>query len=58
MDGDPVMEVSTEEAFAEACRALGEAMVRERIYARRIAEQQDQIASLTRQVLHPEEPTA
>lgn len=52
------MEVSTEEAFAEACRALGEAMVRERIYARRIAEQQDQIASLTRQVLHPEEPTA
>lgn len=49
------MEVSSEEAFAEACRALGEAAVKERLMLKRIAEQDAQIASLTKQVLHPEE---
>ena len=32
------MEISLEEAYAEACRALGEALVRERFLTRALAE--------------------
>ncbi|MDR7083167.1 hypothetical protein J2X01_002460 [Arthrobacter ginsengisoli] len=34
------MEVSLEEAYAEACRALGESIVRERLITKRIDLQQ------------------
>lgn len=40
------MEVSLEEAYAEACRALGESQVRERLLTRALAESQGRIAAL------------
>jgi hypothetical protein len=39
------MEVTLEEAYAEACRALGEAIVRERLLARTLQQQEEPKAS-------------
>ncbi len=41
------MEIAIEDAFAEACRALGEATVRERFLVREIAKRDEAIESLT-----------
>lgn len=39
------MEVSLDEAFREACAALGEALVRERLLQRRLAELERALAA-------------
>jgi hypothetical protein len=40
------MEVSLEEAYEEACRALGEAQVRERLLTKALTESQARVAEL------------
>lgn len=53
------MDVTAEEAFAEACRALGESVVRERILTQRLIDMEKQNAALVQQLLHPDaEPEA
>lgn len=54
-----MIEVSTEDAFAEACRALGESVVRERLLSQRFAEVLEQNQALVAQVMRqaPEAPT-
>jgi hypothetical protein len=44
--GRKMMEVTLEEAYAEACRALGEAQIRERFLTRALNEAQARLASL------------